>query len=55
MNNENLPIGNWHTSGWNGIKVEWKQILKMSPEGAAQKIFNLFLVAKKNFELEIIE
>jgi len=27
----------------------------MLPEDAAQKIFNLFLVAKKNFELEMIE
>ena len=21
-----LPIGKWHTSGWNGIKVEWKEL-----------------------------
>jgi len=53
--NENLPIGNWHTSGWNGIKVEWKELLEMPLEDAAQKIFNLFEVAKKNFELEIVE
>jgi RNAse (barnase) inhibitor barstar len=47
--NENLPIGKWHTTGWNGIKVEWKEMLKMSTEDAAQKIINLFEVAKKNF------
>jgi len=53
IENENLPIGNWHTSGWNGIKVEWKEMLKLPLEGASQKIFNLFEVAKKNFELEM--
>jgi len=53
--NENLPIGKWHTSGWNGIKVELKEFLKMPLEDAAQKIFNLFQVAKKNFELEMAE
>jgi len=53
--NENLPIGKWHTSSWNGIKVEWKEMLKLPPEVAAQKIFNLFVVAKKNFELEMVE
>jgi len=53
--NENLPIGKWHTSGWNGIKVEWKEMLKLPPEGATQKIFNLFQIAKKNFELEMVK
>jgi hypothetical protein len=47
--NENLPIGKWHTSGWNGIKVEWNEMLKMPTGDAAQKIINLFEVAKKNF------
>jgi hypothetical protein len=25
MGDESLAIGKWHTTGWNGIKVEWKE------------------------------
>lgn len=44
-----LPIGKWHDSGWNGIKVEWTDLLQYSTPDAAKKISELFLIAKKNF------
>ena len=48
-----LPFGRWHTSGWNGIKIELEEILKNSsqePASAAGILYNVFKVAKKNFE-----
>jgi len=46
-----LPIGKWHMLDWNGIKVEWEDLKKYSPKIAADKIHELFVVAKKNFEV----
>lgn len=46
---EKLPIGIWHTAGWNGIKVEWSELSDMSAEEIAKKISELFVIAKKNF------
>jgi len=45
-----LPIGEWHTSGWNGIKVEWQDLTKYPEQKAAEKIYELFQIAKKNFD-----
>ena len=45
-----LPIGKWHTSGWNGIKVEWDELTQFKPKDAAEKITTLFNISKKNFE-----
>lgn len=45
-----LPLGQWHTSGWNGIKVEWSEIVGFHPEEAANHISNLFFIAKENFK-----
>ena len=49
-----LPFGRWHTSGWNGIKIELEDILKNSSEdtaaSAADTLYNVFKVAKKNFD-----
>ncbi|MDH3677084.1 MAG: hypothetical protein OEQ12_02140 [Nitrosopumilus sp.] len=44
-----LPIGKWHTSGWNGIMVEWADLIQFKPTDAAGKITYLFNIAKKNF------
>ncbi len=44
-----LPVGIWHTSGWNGIKVEWNDIAQYRGQEIAQKIYELFLIAKRNF------
>lgn len=44
-----LPIGVWHTSGWNGIKAEWKDFEGMSEEKISETIGSLFETAKKNF------
>ena len=49
-----LPSGRWHTSGWNGIKIELEDILKNSSEdaaaAAADTLYRVFKVAKKNFD-----
>jgi len=47
---QKLPVGIWHTSGWNGIKVEWQDLTKYPEQKIAEIIYQLFLVAKKNFE-----
>jgi hypothetical protein len=47
-----LPIGIWHTKGWNGIKVEWDRDLEnYSEHKIAQIIYELYLIAKNNFRL----
>ncbi len=44
-----LPIGSWHTNGWKGIKVEWDELEQFTTKGAAEKITELFSIAKKSF------
>jgi hypothetical protein len=44
-----LPIGTWHTSGWQGVKIEWKDILKYPPTNAVNKLHEVFEVVKRNF------
>lgn len=46
---EPLPIGKWHTNMWNGIKVEWDELIQFSPKDAAKKLTELFLITKKSF------
>ena len=46
---ESLPVGVWHTEGWNGIKVEWNDLIQLSAKDAAEKINALFSIAKKSF------
>jgi hypothetical protein len=47
-----LPIGIWHTKGWNGIKVEWdKDLEKYSERKIAQIAWELYSIAKNNFQL----
>ena len=46
---ESLPIGIWNTDGWNGIKVEWDELVQLTPKEAARKITELFLIVKKLF------
>ncbi|HEX2305335.1 MAG TPA: hypothetical protein VHH33_03515 [Nitrososphaeraceae archaeon] len=45
-----LSIGKGHTSGWNGIKVEWKELEDKIDQEISSKIYHLFLVAKHNFQ-----
>jgi len=33
---EQLPIGTWNTDGWNGIKVEWSELVQLTPKEAAR-------------------
>lgn len=44
-----LPIGKWHTQGWNGIKVEWGELDIKKEQDISTDIFTLYLVAMNNF------
>jgi hypothetical protein len=44
-----LPIGKWHTQGWNGIKVEWNDLNIKQEKDISTDIFTLYLVAMHNF------
>jgi hypothetical protein len=44
-----LPIGKWHTQGWNGIKVEWNELDIKKEEDVSSDIYTLYLVAMHNF------
>ena len=46
----NLPIGTWHTSLWKGIKVEREDLGNYPQQQASDLLYQLFLIAKKNFE-----
>lgn len=45
-----LVLRSWHTAGWKGIKVEWAELSKLGEGAAANKLFELFQAAKRNFE-----
>lgn len=49
ITNSDLPMGQWHTSGWNGIKVEWEELQKLKPIDAAENLIALFKIAKRTF------
>ena len=44
-----LPIGKWHTKGWNGVKVEWNEIGAKKEQDISADIYTLYLVAMRNF------
>ncbi|MGI9566649.1 MAG: hypothetical protein ACR2LL_06510 [Nitrosopumilus sp.] len=44
-----LPLGIWHTSGWQGVKIEWKDLLKYPPTNAVNKLHEVFETVRKNF------
>ena len=44
-----LPIGKWHTTGWNGIKVEWNEIENKREQDISSQIYDLYHVAMSNF------
>ena len=46
---EKLPLGNWNTEGWKGVKIEWKDILKYPPPSAASKLHEVFETVVVNF------
>lgn len=45
-----LPLGNWNTEGWKGVKIEWKDLLKYPPQNAATKLHEVFETVKMNFQ-----
>ena len=44
-----LPIGKWHTQGWNGIKVEWNELDIKKEQDISSDIYTLYLIAMHNF------
>jgi hypothetical protein len=44
-----LPIGKWHTQGWNGIKVEWNDLNIKKEREVSTYIYTLYQVAMYNF------
>ena len=46
---KDLPLGKWNTEGWNGVKIEWKDLLKYTPQNAANKLHKVFEIVKINF------
>jgi len=49
LTKEALPIGKWNTNGWNGIKVEWDELVQFTPKDSAEKMTELFLIEKNSF------
>ena len=45
-----LNIGIWHTGKWNGIKVEWKDLENKTEQEISMGIYDLFLIAERNFK-----
>ncbi len=50
MINESLVSGIWHTVGWQGIKVEWKDLENKTEKQISVEIYDLFLIAQRNFQ-----
>ena len=50
MVNVSLFTGRWHTVGWKGIKVEWKDLEKKPEQQISGEIYDLFLIAQRNFQ-----
>ncbi len=51
MVEQTLPTGVWQTAGsWSGIKVEWEALENSIEKEIANKIYELFLIAQRNFQ-----
>lgn len=50
MTNESLVSGIWHTDGWKGVKVEWKDLENKTEKQISDQIYELFLIAQHNFQ-----
>lgn len=50
MVNESLSTGRWHTVGWKGIKVEWTELEMNLEKEISGKIYDLFLIAQRNYQ-----
>jgi len=50
MIGQTLSIGVWHTGKWNGIKVEWNDLENKTEQEISMDIFDLFLIAERNFK-----
>jgi hypothetical protein len=49
MDDQSFAIGKWLTTGWSGIKVEWKELEDKIEQEITSTIYDLFLVAVRNF------
>jgi hypothetical protein len=45
-----LFTGQWHTSSWKGIKVEWNELENNIEQEISAQIYDLYLVAERNFQ-----
>jgi hypothetical protein len=54
MVDQSFAIGKWLTTGWSGIKVEWKELEDKIEQEITSTIYDLFLVAKRNFRCPAI-
>lgn len=44
-----LSLGRWNTEGWQGVKIEWKDLLKYPPQNTSNKLHEVFEIVKTNF------
>jgi hypothetical protein len=48
--NESVSPGIWHTDGWKGIKVEWKDLEYKPEKQISGEIYDLFQLAQSHFQ-----
>jgi hypothetical protein len=47
MVDQSLAIGKWHSTGWRGIKVEWKELEDTIEREISAAIYDLFFFSCK--------
>ena len=47
---ESVSPGKWHTDGWKGIKVEWKDLEYKKEKEISCQIHDLFQIAQSHFQ-----
>ena len=45
-----LSMGVWNTSEWNGVKIDWNDLIKYSTTNTVNKLHNVFEIVQKNFD-----
>ena len=48
---QKLPLGDWNTEGWKGVKIEWKDMLKYPSQNISSKLHEIFEIVKTNFSI----
>jgi hypothetical protein len=47
---QKLPIGEWNTKDWKGLKIQYDALTKYASHEAAKKLYNVFKIVKTNFD-----